>query len=199
METVKCYVCKQVKPVTEFVKSGGRKVYECKECKRVRSRGYGKKYREMYPDRVKEQLKRYRGKMLQYQRGKYLSLKLEVINAYGGKCACCGESNLCFLTIDHINNDGNIERKTAGKKTGTTMYRSLKKSGFPQGRYQVLCANCNFAKQHDPVGHRCAHANAINIDGGGNARITRGKSGMQIGIIGNEKEVRIVEKQSGGA
>lgn len=65
--------------------------------------------------------------------------KIEVINHYGGKCNCCGESEIYFLTIDHIEGGGNIHRKKIGTKSMTYW---LKMKKFPQG-YQVLCFNCN--------------------------------------------------------
>lgn len=77
--------------------------------------------------------------------------KLALINAYGGKCVCCGESQWEFLTIDHINNDGAEHRRRLGKgiksKGSTTMvWRYLRKNGYPKGEFQLLCFNCNCAK-----------------------------------------------------
>lgn len=56
-------------------------------------------------------------------------------------CACCGENELKFLAIDHIDGGGAKHRK----KVGTSMSRWLVKNGFPKG-LQVLCHNCNMAK-----------------------------------------------------
>jgi hypothetical protein len=72
-------------------------------------------------------------------------LKLEVMTHYSNgvpKCACCGESFIEFLTLDHINGGGNEERR-ANKSARNTAYW-LKKNGFPSG-FRVLCMNCNFA------------------------------------------------------
>jgi hypothetical protein len=80
-----------------------------------------------------------------YSRSWALNLKIEVMNAYGGICACCGESEIIFLTIDHINNDG-AEKRRNGEPMGNTLYAKLKRLGFPKSEYQVLCMNCNFAK-----------------------------------------------------
>lgn len=68
-------------------------------------------------------------------------LRDEVILGYGGKCACCGESKRAFLTLDHVNNDGSIER---GKKKnrGIEVYRRAKQQGYPPD-LQILCFNCN--------------------------------------------------------
>ena len=74
-------------------------------------------------------------------------LKKEVILHYGGKCVCCGESNLGFLTIDHTNNDGKEHRKSMGRKDwgGKELYKWLKKHNYPEG-YRVQCFNCNLGR-----------------------------------------------------
>ena len=75
-------------------------------------------------------------------------IKLEILNAYGGPfCACCGEYNIIFLTIDHVNNDGWKERSIEGK-IRYAAYSRLKKLGFPNDPpLQVLCYNCNNGKR----------------------------------------------------
>ncbi|MBD0372781.1 MAG: hypothetical protein ICV60_18195 [Pyrinomonadaceae bacterium] len=72
-------------------------------------------------------------------------LRIETFAAYGGQCACCGESALEFLAIDHVNGGGSKQRREL-KRRGVNFYRWLKKQGFPQGEYQALCHNCNMAK-----------------------------------------------------
>ena len=73
---------------------------------------------------------------------KYPKARTAALMYYGnGKlaCVCCGESRLKFLTIDHINNDGNIHRK----KNGTSLIAYwLKIHKYPEG-FQTLCFNCN--------------------------------------------------------
>jgi len=80
-------------------------------------------------------------------------LKAEVLTAYGSVCACCGEANESFLTIDHIHRDGAGERAKLGG-WGNHFYRWLKVQGFPQGRYRILCMNCNWATRN---GESCPH------------------------------------------
>jgi hypothetical protein len=82
--------------------------------------------------------------------------KAETMAAYGGACACCGENNLAFLTIDHVNGDGAAERKAIGGTNrgngGSAFYAFLKTRGWPEkDRYQVLCFNCNAAKGTKPA------------------------------------------------
>lgn len=71
-------------------------------------------------------------------------LKAEMIVAYGGRCQCCGEAEPMFLQLDHIHNDGHIDRRV--NKTSAKLWAALKRSGWPKGRHQLLCANCNFGK-----------------------------------------------------
>jgi hypothetical protein len=82
-------------------------------------------------------------------RNVYQAEKQRVFEAYGLKCECCGEANPCFLTIDHINNDGAAERQ-AGVRN---IYRKIIRDGFPD-TYRLLCFNCNCARYHQGI---CPH------------------------------------------
>lgn len=83
-------------------------------------------------------------------------LRERVFMAYGGyKCACCGESEPTFLTIDHLHNDGaEMRRNGTHSRGGSAFYQWLRKSGFPAG-FQVLCMNCNIGKHRN--GGVCPH------------------------------------------
>jgi hypothetical protein len=83
-------------------------------------------------------------------------VKDEVFNAYGGyQCACCGEIKPLFLSIDHVHNNGAIERKSGlYRSSGTGFYQWLRKNKFPAG-YQVLCMNCQVGKHKN--GGVCPH------------------------------------------
>lgn len=82
-------------------------------------------------------------------------LRAEMLAAYGGACKCCGERQPLFLQLDHINNDGHLDRKV--HRTSNKLIAHLKREGWPQDRYQLLCANCNFGKLLN--GGVCPHAN----------------------------------------
>ena len=71
------------------------------------------------------------------------TLKLEMISAYGGKCALCGETHWEFLTIDHIHGGGTRHRRETGMTGGVMFYGHLRKLGWPTDDYRLLCANCN--------------------------------------------------------
>ena len=87
---------------------------------------------------------------------KRLKSKLDAIGFYSGgtvKCACCGESILQFLTIDHIKGGGDKHRATIKGLAGVNFYKWLRKQGYPEG-YQVLCYNCNCGKGRGEI---CPH------------------------------------------
>lgn len=87
-------------------------------------------------------------------REKNQNRKKLVISHYSNganECACCGEKEIHFLTIDHINGGGTKHFKEIGM--GTSFYRWLINNKFPPG-FQVLCFNCNCAKGHFGI---CPH------------------------------------------
>jgi hypothetical protein len=113
-------------------------------------RAYNKRYREQHLDSERERGRRYMrerrlrdNSLREYANAYRRALRVEVLAAYGGKCACCGESAFEFMTIDHIHGGGNKHRKSLGGG-GLSVYTWLKRSGFPAG-FRVLCMNCNFA------------------------------------------------------
>ena len=131
----KCCKCKKDKPLSDFFKSrcerdGYQK--QCKTCQRENQRVC--------------RAKRKASGRLNYSQEEHRRRKYEVMSHYSGgdpACACCGESTLEFLSIDHINGGGSEHRKELrqpGKRI--TMYRWLKRHGYPPG-YRVLCHNCN--------------------------------------------------------
>lgn len=131
-------------------------------------KNYIKSYKARLGDKFKEKCKEYISKYRIKNRNKYLvdkklrriELRFMVLKEYGGKCVCCGESNLKFLVIDHIYNDGASHRKKYGLKNGLGIYVWLKQNQFPKDRYQVLCHNCNSAKQYWGL---CPHMEKKNV------------------------------------
>ena len=178
-----CTKCHQEKPLEEFAKSPDcfyGHAYVCKECKNSASRLRMRQWRADNPGRNKQNRIARKDKNKKYQRDVYQRLKKRVMEAYGHCCVCCGEKNFAFLTIDHVYNDGYLHRGKSGRFTGVHIYRWLEKHGYPKGRVQILCYNCNGAKQHDPDGHRLAHACAVKVEGP-----------PQLSLWGTEQEVRV--------
>ena len=95
-----------------------------------------KKYREEHVEYFKDYKKFYRR-----------DLKFRVMEHYSKttmKCACCGESQFDFLTVDHIYNDGAAAR-TIKNVRGSSFHHWLIDHNFPKG-FQILCYNCNCGK-----------------------------------------------------
>lgn len=128
-----CAQCQVAKPHEDFyiLKKSGKIPSYCKPCHLERQ---GTSYRA--------HLEHRKAKSRAYARG----VKKEVVDAYGGRCTCCGEATLDFLCIDHVHGDGAKHRAANGiNGGGTMMYNFLKRNGYPAG-FQVLCNNCNWAK-----------------------------------------------------
>lgn len=132
MTTKRCNGCEKIKDVSEFSRRGNGYQSICREC----FRDYSKDHREA----ISAQQREWRTK-----------IKRSVIDHYGGQCQCCGESEIAFLVLDHIENNGAEWRKL--NKSASLIYWAHK-SGHPKG-LQVLCANCNMAKHFTPGG--CPH------------------------------------------
>ena len=122
---------------------------------REKRRLFNKKYREMYPERNREQVKAWRLRNLQYvqqfRANKSREFKLSVLAHYCEaevKCVRCGFQDIRALSIDHINGKGRQHRNQVGATHGRAFYNWLKENNFPIG-YQVLCMNCNWIKRFE--------------------------------------------------
>ena len=93
-----------------------------------------------------EQILAYNKKYIEKRHAHSRELRLSVLEHYSTsppECACCGETKVHFLTIDHINGGGHKHLRTIGGN----LYIWLRKNNYPLG-FRVLCMNCNFAIGH---------------------------------------------------
>lgn len=79
------------------------------------------------------------------EHARYLRNKIASVAAYGGRCGSCGEDEVAFLVIDHINDDGADDRRE-WKSKASDIHKWLKRNSYPDG-YQILCGNCNLKKE----------------------------------------------------
>lgn len=102
--------------------------------------------KEKYGTWAKDYRKRNRVKLNTHSRDHKRRIKERVIQHYGGKCVCCGESNIKFLTIDHTDNNGKEMRSVHG--IGSTFYLWIERNNYPTS-LQVMCYNCNCGRAHN--------------------------------------------------
>ena len=97
--------------------------------------------------------KEHRKERNSYERSRNARLRGLCFDHYGRECACCGETELLFLTFDHINGGGRKHNEKVGY-----IPRWLVSQGFPDG-FQVLCMNCNLGRSIN--GGVCPHQEKI--------------------------------------
>lgn len=88
-----------------------------------------------------------REKRLASARDYQLRTKLEVLSRYSGgkpRCASCGEEDVRFLGLDHLDGGGKAHKREIGG-AGGFVYLWARKNGYPP-MFQVLCHNCNVRK-----------------------------------------------------
>ena len=115
-------------------------------------KAFQKKSRETHKERLKpilrERAKAYYWsnpeRSRQYAVNRRESIREEFILEYGGTCACCGETEKAFLTLEHKNRDGKAHRDAVGH-TVVQQLVDLRKRGWPKDNYEILCFNCNRA------------------------------------------------------
>jgi hypothetical protein len=115
-------------------------------------RRYYRRNKEKYRNYGAERWKRLGTSLAEHRRETNMAYRLKAKQdcflAYGDICKCCGETEFKFLTIDHVFNDGYLERgRLVRRVCGAVTYVALRKLGYPQDRYQLLCMDCNFGKR----------------------------------------------------
>ncbi len=109
--------------------------------------------RRRHPERIRDWWDKHPG----YAEKRAIELKRITFSHYGGAiCSCCGEQEITFLTIDHVNGGGGRHRK---ELRAQNFYKWLAKSGYSSG-FRVLCMNCNWATRYKkPCPHEKARSN----------------------------------------
>lgn len=148
-----CSTCGIVKPLSEFwrerSKPDGRKA-RCAACSLISNKA---SYDKNPSSRVASTAK-WRssnpGRFNTYMAERRQRIKVDLVTGYGGKCTCCGETAIEFLTLEHLNGGGRAHRAA---KDSLAIFNEVIKAGFPN-EYTILCMNCNFAKR---FGKECPH------------------------------------------
>lgn len=173
MKSKVCTSCKEEKPVTEFysVKVKGNLYLRgrCKKCEHLHTQEYRrarpewaksiqKRAYDRNPDqfrkKARESYAKNRVARLAQKKSRREEIKKALIYRYSNgtnKCACCGESEYTFLSLDHISNDGAKHRREFGGRSnydGDDYYKALLEGEYDIN-IQVLCMNCNWGKHRN--------------------------------------------------
>lgn len=112
-------------------------------CSTCYNRIYATKLRENPEFRHKHKLK---------QRDVRAALRKEFLSEYGNCCACCGETEPSFLTLEHKNKDGKEHRQKYW--TPTQQLSDIKRRGWPKNDYEINCYNCNLGSKRGICPHK---------------------------------------------
>lgn len=114
--------------------------------KQIYSRWYNKHKERIRPIKAAK-MREYRLKRLEQYREQYrkakAKLRQKLYELYGDECAVCGFTDKRALTLDHINQNGNEERRLLGERG--VYYRAIK-THLPL-EYRILCMNCQFIER----------------------------------------------------
>lgn len=125
---------------------------------------YHREYRDAHRDELRAKTKiKYinrseedRRKARDLQKAQYRKAKAAVADLLGGKCYCCSLDDIRFLTLDHIHNDGHVDRKAGGGVGSLTYLNRLLRDPNLKLRLRLACYNCNCARQYTE-GKVCPH------------------------------------------
>lgn len=97
---------------------------------------YAQEYQKRNPEKFKRNSKKY-----------YDKLRNAVLSSLGGVCVRCSFSDARALQIDHVHGGG---RKELSSIARTAYWRMVLASvAVGEGKYQLLCANCNWIKKEE--------------------------------------------------
>jgi hypothetical protein len=117
-----CINCSKRQPDSEFwwKEKGKRREAQCKTCRGER--------------------------VLARLRGRTYELLCHYSKSRKPKCECCGETNVEFLALDHINRDGAAHRREIeAQRAGWRLRQWLVSQKKLPTDLRVLCHNCNMA------------------------------------------------------
>lgn len=137
----------RIKYIEEYRKRNREKFREAnrrwraKPGNKEKNAAYTRQWRLDNPEKNLQQRRRAIAKRPEYVK----RLKRDVVQHYGGRCNHCGIDDIDVLSIDHVNNNGEIDNMGTYRRRGLPIYQRIRRLNYPDD-YQVLCFNCNWKK-----------------------------------------------------
>ena len=113
-------------------------------------REHYQKHRSQYLARAKRWIHENRERSRELARQRRWQARLTTIQALGGCCQRCGFTDPRALQFDHVRGDGNGEQRY---RTNCTIKFLRTVAENKDGKYQLLCANCNWIKRYENNEH----------------------------------------------
>lgn len=131
-----CTRCGEDKPESDFLRDNrtGKPRRPCKVCHYEITAAWRARNRERWAKAVQDNAQRREQRM-----------RDEMIAAYGGKCAQCGEADPDVLELDHVSGNGAQHREQVAGARNRSIKYWLRANNYPPG-FQLLCANCHRRK-----------------------------------------------------
>lgn len=101
-------------------------------------------------------------KCLGYYRAYFRNIRKTIVDAFENQyCRCCGETNLSFFTIAHVNNDGARDRKNRGgcQQINRYLFNLIQQGKQIPKEYIIECWNCNSGKRYN--NNICPHISPV--------------------------------------
>lgn len=143
-DKVVCQKCSDKRKIVSFNRHRRRlKEGECAVC--------GKTH-----DRKKTLCKECSDARIEEMRHKRKEIKIFIVNYFGNKCKECGEIDIRCLSLDHVNNDGYLDKKSSKGNRQVTptwyakLYKLIKNNKPLPRELQLLCFNCHAKKDLKP-------------------------------------------------
>lgn len=145
MKMKECSICKEILPVTEFLKNNKNFRTWCRSCGRKRDRDYYhknkiKRYQQSKKHRAKYKEK-YNEIIRNFIRERSRKQKLILVEEHGGKCIKCGYNK--FISALHFHH-----RDPSQKSFHLNGSRSLETKRKEAQKCDLLCANCHAEHTH---------------------------------------------------
>lgn len=145
---MKCSICDKIKKRDGI----SAKDFICKKCVSEEMHKYYLRNKEKLKKRTRLWKKNNKEKVIKESQRYRKELKIKALKAYSRndniQCVCCGEKEIDFLCLDHIDNNGAQERKRKKYGLGTSFLKWLKVNNYPKNlRLQTMCFNCNMSKR----------------------------------------------------